>query len=73
MICPASNMDLWKKEVERCCEPGQLNIYLYRGTNREITPEKLDKYDMVFASYNQVRSDLKSLDVKGVKAAKVRA
>ena len=68
-------MDLWKKEVERCCESGQLNIYLYRGQNREISPEKLDKYDVVFASYNQVRSDLKPLlkDVKGVKAAKVRA
>ncbi|XP_030848390.1 transcription termination factor 2-like [Strongylocentrotus purpuratus] len=72
VICPASNMDQWAKEVERFCEPGQLKVYLYRGTNREISPEKLAKYDMVFASYNQVRSDLKPLlkDDKGVKALK---
>ncbi|XP_030841222.1 transcription termination factor 2 [Strongylocentrotus purpuratus] len=68
VICPASLMHQWAKEVERRCKPGQLHIYLYHGPNRERRPEELAKYDMVFTTYNLVSSDLKSLlkDDKGV-------
>ncbi|XP_041476490.1 transcription termination factor 2-like isoform X1 [Lytechinus variegatus] len=72
VICPASLMHQWAKEVERRCKPGQLNIYLYHGPNRERRPEKLAKHDMVFTTYNLVSSDLKSLlkDDKGVEPVK---
>ncbi|XP_011671534.1 transcription termination factor 2 [Strongylocentrotus purpuratus] len=67
VICPASLIDRWVKKVERCCMPGQLHIHSYHGPNRERHPEELAKYDMVFTSYNLIRSDLLEDDKEPVK------
>eukprot|EP00057_Strongylocentrotus_purpuratus_P020093 XP_011674567.1 PREDICTED: transcription termination factor 2-like [Strongylocentrotus purpuratus] len=72
VICPASLIDQWAEEVERCCNPGQLNIYLYRGTDRERWPEELAKYDMVFMSYRMVWTDLNTEAVRGNQPALLR-
>lgn len=35
IICPASLIHHWKKEIERHVKTGKLTVYLYHGPNRE--------------------------------------
>ncbi|XP_022098307.1 transcription termination factor 2-like [Acanthaster planci] len=64
VVCPASLMSQWQKEVEQRCAPGLLTTYLYHGTNRERSARRLAKYDMVFTTYEIVRKELSFLSAK---------
>ena len=35
VICPASLVHHWKKEIERHVKTGRLSVYLYHGPNRQ--------------------------------------
>ncbi|KAK6185605.1 hypothetical protein SNE40_007803 [Patella caerulea] len=52
VICPASLIHQWNKEIERRCEPGVLKVNLYHGPNRERNILKLADNDVVLTTYN---------------------
>ena len=64
VVCPASLMLQWQKEVERRCAPGLVRMCLYHGANRERNAKKLSQYDMVFTTYNIVSKELSFLSTK---------
>ncbi|XP_071510982.1 transcription termination factor 2-like [Diadema antillarum] len=72
VVCPASLMHQWAKEVERRCEPSQLSVYLYHGPGREKNAGRLAGHDMVFTTYKVVSNELKHLleEDKGLEPVK---
>ncbi|NXO82601.1 TTF2 factor, partial [Sitta europaea] len=51
VICPASLIHHWKKEIERRVAFGKLRVYLYHGPNRDKHAEVLSGYDVVVTTY----------------------
>ncbi|XP_077992870.1 transcription termination factor 2-like [Glandiceps talaboti] len=58
VVCPASLIHQWKKEVESRCERGKLKVCLYHGPNREKNVKRLARYDMVLTTYNIVSKEI---------------
>ncbi|NXI51178.1 TTF2 factor, partial [Chloroceryle aenea] len=52
IICPASLIHHWKKEIERRVGCGKLRVCLYHGPNRDKHPEVLSEYDVVITTYS---------------------
>nr|XP_033799299.1 transcription termination factor 2 isoform X2 [Geotrypetes seraphini] len=51
VICPASLIHQWKKEIDKRVEHGKLRVYLYHGPNREKDSQLLSGYDIVVTTY----------------------
>lgn len=47
IICPASLIHHWEKEIDRRVDCGKLRVYLYHGPNRDKHAEVLSGYDVV--------------------------
>ncbi|XP_068428382.1 transcription termination factor 2 [Clinocottus analis] len=58
IICPASLVHHWKREVERHLKTGRLTVYLYHGPNRERRAAVLAGYDVVVTTYSLVSKEL---------------
>ncbi|XP_044222442.1 transcription termination factor 2 isoform X2 [Thunnus albacares] len=58
IICPASLVHHWKKEVERHVKTGKLTVYLYHGPNRERSAKVLADYDVVVTTYSLVSKEI---------------
>uniref|UniRef100_A0A3B4B203 Transcription termination factor 2 n=1 Tax=Periophthalmus magnuspinnatus TaxID=409849 RepID=A0A3B4B203_9GOBI len=58
IICPASLVHHWKKEIDRHVKPGKLSVYLYHGSNREKSAKLLADYDVVVTTYNLVSKEI---------------
>ncbi|XP_031438662.2 transcription termination factor 2 [Clupea harengus] len=58
IICPASLVHHWKKEVERHIKNGRLSVYLYHGPNRQRNAEQLADYDVVVTTYSLVSKEI---------------
>ncbi|NXX89006.1 TTF2 factor, partial [Centropus bengalensis] len=52
IICPASLIHHWKKEIDRHVSYGKLRVYLYHGSNREKRAVVLSGYDVVVTTYS---------------------
>ncbi|NWH91999.1 TTF2 factor, partial [Aegithalos caudatus] len=52
VICPASLIHHWKKEIERRVAFGKLRVYLYHGPNRDRHADVLSGYDVVVTTYS---------------------
>ncbi|NXW65648.1 TTF2 factor, partial [Eurystomus gularis] len=52
VICPASLIHHWKKEIDRRVGCGKLRVYLYHGPNRDKHAEALSEYDVVVTTYS---------------------
>ncbi|ESO95145.1 hypothetical protein LOTGIDRAFT_232224 [Lottia gigantea] len=52
IVCPASLVHQWHKEIERRCQGGLLKVLLYHGANRERNILKLADNDIVLTTYN---------------------
>ncbi|NXB82350.1 TTF2 factor, partial [Donacobius atricapilla] len=52
VICPASLIHHWKKEIEKRVVFGKLRVYLYHGPNRDKHAEVLSGYDVVVTTYS---------------------
>ncbi|KAF0026791.1 hypothetical protein F2P81_021528 [Scophthalmus maximus] len=58
IICPASLVHHWKKEIERHVKNGRLTVCLYHGPNRERSAEVLADHDVVVTTYSLVSKEI---------------
>ncbi|CAH2218659.1 transcription termination factor 2 [Pelobates cultripes] len=58
IICPASLIHHWKKEVDKRVSDGRLRVCLYHGPNREKDCKVLAQYDLVVTTYSLVSKEI---------------
>ncbi|XP_029495206.1 transcription termination factor 2 isoform X1 [Oncorhynchus nerka] len=58
IICPASLVHHWKKEIERRVKSSRLSIYLYHGPNRQKNAKVLAEHDVVVTTYSLVSKEI---------------
>ncbi|XP_013392990.1 transcription termination factor 2 isoform X2 [Lingula anatina] len=74
IVCPASLVHQWHREIENRCRPGLLNVILYHGPNREASVIRLAKADIVLTTYSIVSREVGiPEDMKNDKAAQESA
>ncbi|NXS37027.1 TTF2 factor, partial [Pomatostomus ruficeps] len=69
VICPASLIHHWKKEIERHVAFGKLRVYLYHGPNRDKHAEVLSRYDVVVTTYSLLSKEVPTSKEEGEVAA----
>ncbi|KAJ9104320.1 hypothetical protein QFC19_003960 [Naganishia cerealis] len=50
IVAPVALLEQWKLEIENKTY-GQLDVYIFHGTNKNISKKKLKKYDVVITTY----------------------
>ncbi|NXU43593.1 TTF2 factor, partial [Drymodes brunneopygia] len=65
VICPASLIHHWKKEIERRVAFGKLRVYLYHGPNRDKHAEVLSGYDVVVTTYSLLSKEIPTSKEEG--------
>ncbi|NXQ97479.1 TTF2 factor, partial [Sagittarius serpentarius] len=65
VICPASLIHHWKKEIDRRVGCGKLRVYLYHGTNRDKHAEVLSEYDVVVTTYSLLSKEVPTSKEEG--------
>ncbi|KAK3569188.1 hypothetical protein QTP86_026009 [Hemibagrus guttatus] len=58
IICPASLVHHWKKEIERHVKSSRLSVYLYHGPNRQRSASVLAEHDVVITTYSLVSKEI---------------
>uniref|UniRef100_A0A8C5BM89 Transcription termination factor 2 n=1 Tax=Gadus morhua TaxID=8049 RepID=A0A8C5BM89_GADMO len=58
VICPASLVHHWKKEIERHVKTDRLSVYLYHGPNRQKNAALLASHDVVVTTYSLVSKEI---------------
>ncbi|XP_019517015.1 PREDICTED: transcription termination factor 2 isoform X1 [Hipposideros armiger] len=58
IICPASLIHHWKKEVEKRVSSNKLTVYLYHGPNRDQRAKVLSTYDIVITTYSLLAKEI---------------
>ncbi|XP_064631066.1 transcription termination factor 2-like [Lineus longissimus] len=64
VICPASLVHQWQREIESKCAKDLLKVCLYHGQNREKDVMKLAKCDVVLTTYSLVGREVGALKDK---------
>ncbi|POI31288.1 hypothetical protein CIB84_004961 [Bambusicola thoracicus] len=70
IVCPASLIHHWKKEIDRRVGFGKLRVYLYHGPNREKHAEVLSEYDIVVTTYSLLSKEVPTSKEEGEFPAK---
>uniref|UniRef100_A0A8C9G756 Transcription termination factor 2 n=1 Tax=Pavo cristatus TaxID=9049 RepID=A0A8C9G756_PAVCR len=70
IICPASLIHHWKKEIDRRVGFGKLRVYLYHGPNRDKHAEVLSEYDVVVTTYSLLSKEVPTSKEEGEFPAK---
>ncbi|XP_009986807.1 PREDICTED: transcription termination factor 2, partial [Tauraco erythrolophus] len=65
IICPASLIHHWKKEIDRHVGCGKLRVYLYHGPNRDKHAEVLSEYDVVVTTYSLLSKEVPTSKEEG--------
>ncbi|KFQ98439.1 Transcription termination factor 2, partial [Nipponia nippon] len=65
IICPASLIHHWKKEIDRRVGFGKLRVYLYHGPNRNKHAEVLSEYDVVVTTYSLLSKEVPTSKEEG--------
>ena len=60
IVCPASLIGQWEKEVENKVRSSQVRVLVYHGNNRKCSARALARYDIVVTTYGTVQSEVKS-------------
>jgi len=61
LICPASLIGQWEKEVENRVRSSQVRLLVYHGANRKCSARALARYDIVVTTYGTVQSEVKTV------------
>ncbi|XP_031468980.1 transcription termination factor 2 isoform X2 [Phasianus colchicus] len=70
IICPASLIHHWKKEIDRRVGFGKLRVYLYHGPNRDKHAEVLSEHDVVVTTYSLLSKEVPTSKEEGEFPAK---
>ncbi|KAJ1112265.1 hypothetical protein NDU88_000533 [Pleurodeles waltl] len=70
IICPASLIHHWKKEVEKRVSSSKVRVYLFHGPNRERESQTLAEYDIVVTTYSLVAKEIPVTKDEGNSPAK---
>ncbi|NWI52833.1 TTF2 factor, partial [Calyptomena viridis] len=65
IVCPASLIHHWKKEIERRVAFGKLRVYLYHGPSRDKHAEVLSGYDVVVTTYSLLSKEVPTSKEEG--------
>uniref|UniRef100_A0A8C6Z4S5 Transcription termination factor 2 n=1 Tax=Nothoprocta perdicaria TaxID=30464 RepID=A0A8C6Z4S5_NOTPE len=65
IVCPASLIHHWKKEIDRHVGYGKLRVYLYHGPNRDKHAEALSEYDVVVTTYSILSKEVPTTKEEG--------
>ncbi|NXE91045.1 TTF2 factor, partial [Menura novaehollandiae] len=65
VICPASLIHHWKKEIEKRVAFGKLRVCLYHGPNRDKHAEVLSGYDVVVTTYSLLSKEVPTSKEEG--------
>ncbi|XP_064266087.1 transcription termination factor 2 isoform X3 [Passer domesticus] len=65
VICPASLIHHWKKEIEGHVAFGKLRVCLYHGANRDKHAEVLSGYDVVVTTYSLLSKEVPTTKEEG--------
>ncbi|XP_008210074.1 transcription termination factor 2-like isoform X1 [Nasonia vitripennis] len=57
VVCPASVLRQWEREVHTKCRRGILRVFVYHGPNRRISVKQLAKYDIVLTTYHLIQQE----------------
>uniref|UniRef100_A0A672RQ72 Transcription termination factor 2 n=1 Tax=Sinocyclocheilus grahami TaxID=75366 RepID=A0A672RQ72_SINGR len=58
IICPASLLHHWKKEIDKRVKSSRLSVYLYHGPNRQRSSSVLAEHDVVITTYSLVSKEI---------------
>jgi len=61
IICPASLIGQWEKEVDSKVKSSRIRLLVYHGNNRKCSARALARYDIVITTYGTVQSEVKSV------------
>ncbi|XP_065053319.1 transcription termination factor 2-like isoform X2 [Rhopilema esculentum] len=61
VVCPASLVHHWKKEIDKRVKPLKITVCLYHGPTREKSADRLARYDVVLTTYSIVEREAKDL------------
>ncbi|XP_015283720.1 PREDICTED: transcription termination factor 2 [Gekko japonicus] len=70
IVCPASLIHHWKKEIERHVSSGKLRVCLYHGPNRSKNTAVLSGYDIVITTYGIIGKEIPTHEAEEEVAAK---
>ncbi|KAJ8407422.1 hypothetical protein AAFF_G00279960 [Aldrovandia affinis] len=70
VICPASLIHHWKKEIERHVKASRLSVYLYHGPGRQKNARLLAEHDVVVTTYSLVSKEIPTLKEDAEKPSK---
>uniref|UniRef100_A0A8D0EQ67 Transcription termination factor 2 n=1 Tax=Strix occidentalis caurina TaxID=311401 RepID=A0A8D0EQ67_STROC len=65
IVCPASLIHHWKKEIDRRVGCGKLQVYLYHGPNRDRHAEALSEYDVVVTTFSLLSKEVPTSKEEG--------
>uniref|UniRef100_A0A8C0F3S5 Transcription termination factor 2 n=1 Tax=Bubo bubo TaxID=30461 RepID=A0A8C0F3S5_BUBBB len=65
IVCPASLIHHWKKEIDRRVGYGKLRVYLYHGPNRDRHAEALSEYDIVVTTFSLLSKEVPTSKEEG--------
>ena len=56
-MTPLSILSNWETQIKEHCRRDALHYYIYYGTGRDISSDRLKKYDIVLTTYQMVTKD----------------
>ena len=59
VVCPTSLIYNWESELQKFAP--DLKYHIYYGSNRSVSEEHLEKYDLIITSYGNMRNDITHL------------
>ncbi|XP_041494186.1 transcription termination factor 2 isoform X1 [Microtus oregoni] len=65
IVCPASLIHHWEKEVEKRVHSNKLSICLYHGPNRSRQARVLSTYDIVITTYSLLAKEIPTTKQEG--------
>ncbi|KAI9558938.1 Transcription termition factor 2 [Daphnia sinensis] len=63
VVCPASVVGQWEKEIQRRCKRNSLSVVIFHGPDRNKLASKLHHYDVVITTYQIVSREIANVKV----------
>ncbi|XP_057368862.1 transcription termination factor 2-like [Daphnia carinata] len=63
VVCPASVVGQWEKEIQRRCKRNSLSVVIFHGPDRNKLAPKLHHYDVVITTYQIVSREIANVKI----------